>query len=392
MPNTQPQDSARSLVIVTPFYDGVGGVAIAVRQLAAQFRERGRHVVILTRGATASVVPDAHDAGVYRLQLRVPSATLRSWCAFLAYAPIILIRLRRFLAAHRADVVLIQFAAPWHFYFGLLRPGAPWRLFITFQGDDAHNAGGYEGLYRLFFRLLLRSADGVTGVSRSLVRKVRAAVPSATANMIVIPNGAPTASLDATVAEGDYAITVGLLQHRKGIDVLIRALGVLKRRGVYLRMLSVGPGEELEALRQLARLEAVDDRIVFAGEKSHSEVIELMRRSRFFVLASRAEGLPLVVVEAMMCGRPVVATNIDGIPDIVTHEVNGLLVEPEQESQLADALQRMDADATMRARYGAAARQVAEQFEWGHVAEQYLEFLDAPPGRYATRNQGTATA
>jgi len=391
MPDTRPQRSAGSLVIVTPFYDGVGGVAVAVRQLAAQFRERGRDVAILTRGASATVVPDANETGVYRLLLRVPSPTVRSWIAFLLYAPVILVRLRRFLAARRADTVLIQFAVPWHFYFGLLRPGAPWRLFITFQGDDAHNAGGYTGLYRLLFRLLLRSADGVTGVSTSLVRKVRAAVPSATANAIVIPNGAPTQAAGNGAAEEDYAITVGLLQYRKGIDVLIRALGVLKHRGVRLRMLIVGPGEELESLQALARREAVDDQVVFAGGKSHGEVLDLMRRSRFFVLASRAEGLPLVVVEAMMCGRPVVATNIDGVPEIVTHEVNGLLVEPEQEVQLADALQRMDADPALRARYGAAARRVAERFEWGHVAAQYLEFLDASPGRVANGTSGSAT-
>jgi len=353
-------------------------VAVAVRQLAAQFRGQGREVIILTRGTGSHIVPDRDDAGVYRLQFRVPSPTVRSWLAFFIYIPFILRRLGRFLAEHRADVVLVQYAAPWHFYLGRLRRrGAPWRLVLTFQGDDAHNAGGYTGLYRVLFDYLMRSADAVTGVSAALIRKVDAAVPFKGISTIVIPNGSPVPPPQDDVSEENYAITVGLLQHRKGIDVLIRALGVLKQRGTHLRVLVVGPGQELKALQSLARAEGVDDQVEFAGAKTHPEVLDLMRRSRFFVLASRAEGLPLVVVEAMMCGRPVVSTNVDGLPEIVSDGVTGLLVEPEQVVQLADAMERMNADADFRVRCGAAAQRIAaERFEWGQIAARYLEFLD----------------
>ena len=362
------------LVIVTPYYDGVGGVAVAVRQLANEFRSLGYEVLTLARGHTTGVVPDEIDSAVFRVRLRVPTDTIRSWVAFLLMAPITLLRLRSFLAAQRAQVVLVQYANPGHFYFGILRRFAPWRLFVTFQGDDAHNIGSCRRAYKSLYRVLLQSADGITGVSQSLLRKVRTAVPSASRHAAVIPNGAPrvAARSESAAVPRDYALTVGLLQHRKGIDILIRALGVLKRRGIRQRVLIVGMGQEREALGRLAEREDVTAEAVFAGEKSHADVLSLMQGGSFFVLASRAEGLPLVIVEAMMCGLPAVATNIDGIPEIVTHEENGLLVEAEQVEQLADAMQRIGRDQQLRERLGAAARRTAEGFEWRRIAERYL--------------------
>jgi glycosyltransferase involved in cell wall biosynthesis len=364
------------ILIVTPFYDGAGGVAVAARSLAGAFRAKGHPVRLLARGTTATVAPDDTEDGTYRVKLRMPYGSTRSWVAFLLISPITMLSLWVFLVRHRIRIVSVQYGAPWQFYFGVLRWFAAWKLFVTFQGSDAHSIGAGPFRDRVFYNILLRSADGVSAVAETLMRQVRAAVPRASAHTAIIPNGAPPASGLADSQE-DYAITVGLLIHRKGIDVLLRALAILQTRGIRQRLVVVGSGPEHAALLTLAKELAVDGAVEFVGEKAHADALSLIRRCRFFVLASRAEGLPLVVVEAMMSGRPVVATNVDGTPAIVKHDLTGLLVDPDNETQLADAMQRVIEDEALRQRLGEAARRSAVDFEWPRVAARYLDHFGA---------------
>jgi glycosyltransferase involved in cell wall biosynthesis len=371
-PNVAPKPS---ILIVTPFYEGAGGVAVAVRQLSQEFERAGHPVFILTRGPSVSV----RYAGqhVYRVRLRKPHLTLRSWGACLLFLPLTLFSLWRLVVHKRVGVVLIQYASPSHFYFGLLRKFSRARLFVTFQGSDAHSIVTRDRSELWCLNALLAAADGVTAVAGSLLAKVRATVPGMTGRVAIIPNGAPMMHSSPTMHSPpeDYAITVGLLIRRKGMDVLIKALALLRSRGVEQRLMIVGAGEEHDSLVALAREQRVDDLVVFAGVKPHDEVLKLIQRSRFFVLASRAEGLPLVVVEAMMCGRAVVATRVDGVPDIVTNGSTGLLVEPEVPEALADAMERLVSDAALRERLAKAGRRMAERFRWSEIAGQYMKFF-----------------
>ena len=364
----------QSILIVTPFYGGIGGVAVAVAQLSREFERAGHPVFILTRGPSARV---RYAGDVYRVRLKTPHHTLRSWVGCLLFLPVTFLSLWSFVIRKRVGVVLIQYASPAHFYFGLLRMFSPVKLFVTFQGSDAHRIVTRDRSELWCFNVLLRKADGVTAVAGSLLAKVRATVPRMTPRVGIIPNGAPAVPSSAATHSptADYAITVGLLIRRKGMDVLIKALALLRSRGIQQRLMIVGSGEEHDSLVALAREQRVDDLVVFAGEKTHDEVLELIRRSRFFVLASRAEGLPLVVVEAMMCGRAVIATSVDGVPDLVTNGSTGILVEPEVPEALADAMERLVSDAALRERLAKAGQRTAERFRWSDVAGQYISFF-----------------
>ena len=127
----------------------------------------------------------------------------------------------------------------------------------------------------------------------------------------LLPNGAP---LDVIVAaQGisfhadlppDYLLTAGHLIHRKGIDTVIAALQLAKDRGVVLQLVVAGDGPERENLMRQSHEQGVSDQIRFVGNQSQPEVLSLMRSCLFFVLASRAEGMPLVIAEAMASGKP----------------------------------------------------------------------------------------
>ena len=144
----------------------------------------------------------------------------------------------------------------------------------------------------------------------------------------------------------------------KGYDLLLRALALLDGRA-HLEIVGDGPRRgEYEAL---ARELGVEERVRFAGLRPKAELAERMRSSDLFVLASRFENNPCVVLEAMASGLPVVATRVGGLRELVD-ERSGLLAEPSDPESLAkrigealDRLDRFDRDESVRRareRYG----------------------------------------
>jgi glycosyltransferase involved in cell wall biosynthesis len=127
----------------------------------------------------------------------------------------------------------------------------------------------------------------------------------------------------------------------------------------------------------LAETLEVSEQINFVGNLPHDRVLEHMRECLFFALASRAEGLPLVLAEAMACGKAVVATNVDGVPEIVQDGCTGILVEPDDPHALAEALVKLSGDHHQRAALASRAReQAVRKFRWQAIAAQYLNVFE----------------
>ena len=124
--------------------------------------------------------------------------------------------------------------------------------------------------------------------------------------------------------EGMHVITVGRLSARKAHAVLVEAIAALRDEGAQVRLTVVGDGEERAALETLARELELDDRVTFAGAVAHDELADVLAAADVFCLPSVAEGLPVVLMEAMAMGLPVVAARIMGIPELVEDGVTGL--------------------------------------------------------------------
>ncbi len=153
---------------------------------------------------------------------------------------------------------------------------------------------------------------------------------------------------------------VATLRSWKGHRYLIKAIAQLPDKNIQL--LIVGDGPQHEALQRLIAELNLEDRVIMAGNQR--DVLPWLRAMDIFVLPSYAnEGVPQALVQAMLCGLPVVTTAVGGIPEAVSHEHTGLLVEPRDTHQLAQAIQRLLADGGLRATLGAAAeRHAREQF------------------------------
>jgi colanic acid/amylovoran biosynthesis glycosyltransferase len=177
-------------------------------------------------------------------------------------------------------------------------------------------------------------------------------------------------------------LCVGRLVADKGQRVLIDAIDRLRREGVDVRVTLAGDGPDRAELEERARALGVGDRIAFAGAVDPARARELYASADAFCLPSFAEGLPVVLMEAMAAGLPVVTTRIMGIPELVEHGVTGELVPPGRVDALADALSGLVDDPVRRRRYGVAGRAKVEakhdvRMSVDAIHDLYVRYLDA---------------
>lgn len=174
----------------------------------------------------------------------------------------------------------------------------------------------------------------------------------------VVYNGIDvTRDYEPSTPRPDGRIVVGVvcrLSREKAVDILLSAIALLDRT-VPFHFVMLGDGDQRLSLERQAHDLAIVDRIEFAGFVS--DVDAHMPDFDFVVLPSRSgEAMPLAVIEAFAAGRPVVATAVGGVPELVQPERTGLLVPPEDPAALAAAISRLLQDASLRQRLGAAAR------------------------------------
>ena len=153
---------------------------------------------------------------------------------------------------------------------------------------------------------------------------------------------------------------VGRLVRGKGHDNLLKAAAQLNGAGAKMKFLIVGDGLNRSALRARAEQLGLADKVVFAGYRADMPAV--MSALDVFALPSDcAEGLPMALIEAMAAGRAVVATRVGGVSEIVEHEASGMLVPSRDSSALAESLQRLIIDSSLRERLGAAAKRRTQQ-------------------------------
>ncbi|MFT4217169.1 MAG: glycosyltransferase [Micropruina sp.] len=174
----------------------------------------------------------------------------------------------------------------------------------------------------------------------------------------------PEIDLDAVREAGPPRLLfVGRLDKVKGVTVLFDAVAELATSGAKLELTLVGDGPQRAELEARAAALGIDGAVRFTGYQSQPAVQEHLRRCDVFVLPSFAEGVPVSLMEAMAQGKPVIATNVGGVTELVTDGVNGRVVIPGNVAALRDAIAELVADEQKRKRFGIAGRsRVAEEF------------------------------
>jgi colanic acid/amylovoran biosynthesis glycosyltransferase len=174
-------------------------------------------------------------------------------------------------------------------------------------------------------------------------------------------------------------ICVGTLHEVKGQRYLIEAAAELVRRGVDARLRFIGDGPDRPALERRAAELGLEHRVEFLGLRKRAEVVGLLGEADLLVApsvptaAGKREGLPVVLIEAMAAGVPVVASHLSGIPELVENDVTGLTVPPGDATALADAIGRLAADPALRDRLACAGRaRVEAEFDLDRNARRLI--------------------
>jgi glycosyltransferase involved in cell wall biosynthesis len=259
----------------------------------------------------------------------------------------------------------------------------------TFHG--IHPAG-YGRLYLRLERALARWSFAVVHVSESQAGEARALGLAPAGRTRVIVNGIDAALVRAVAERAPMSraalglrpdalvlATVARFDPVKRLEVLVRAVPLLVARVPEAQLLIVGDGPERDTLRALARTLAPGDGVVFAG--AIPDAARVLPVVDLYVTASRREGLPLAVLEAMACGLPVLATAAPGHVDAVEPEVTGRLVPLDDAPGLAAAAALLLRDPALRARMGRAGRERVERhFSRARVLAEIADLYRAAVG------------
>jgi glycosyltransferase involved in cell wall biosynthesis len=188
-----------------------------------------------------------------------------------------------------------------------------------------------------------------------------------------------------TTSSDNTILAVGRLVPKKGFDVLQSALASLKKEGVSFRCRIVGEGSERSALEAQRSLLGLEKEVHFDGALHRDQVLALMKTATLMALPcvvaedGNVDALPTVLLEALACGLPAVSTRVSGIPEIIDHEHNGLLCEPNDPAALTDHLRTLLQQPDLRQRMAVAGRRKAEtHFNLaGNVARLRQVFAEA---------------
>jgi len=249
---------------------------------------------------------------------------------------------------------------------------------VTGRGSDLNLIPRYP-LARSMIRWAAAQASGLVTVCAAL-RDDLAALGVAPGRVTVLRNGvdldafrrdpaAATVWRAKVPADGPVLASVGHLIPRKAHDLAIRALARLGRGGLII----AGSGPEAPALRRLAETLGVAGRVHFAGAVPHEALPGLYSAADLLVLASSREGWPNVLLESLACGTPVVATAVNGTPEVVRDPVAGRVVAERTPAALAEAVHAVITDPPAPA----AVRRYAEGFSWRATSRGQMALFES---------------
>lgn len=216
--------------------------------------------------------------------------------------------------------------------------------------------------------VLVQSETGRAGLLAELEHVAPDLVPAVNGKLSVIGNGVDIPAFSPLCPDGPV-LSVGRLVHDKGMDTVIDACASLGRP-----LVIAGRGPEENALK--ARAAEVGADVRFVGFVGRTAVSTLYRQASAVVLASRCEGLPNVVLEAMAHARPVVVTPVGGVPDLIDDGVNGVFVRPGDTEALTAKLKALAADPDRSQRLASAGYDSVHRFGWDRVLPQLEAVLD----------------
>lgn len=279
---------------------------------------------------------------------------------------------------NKYDLTHSFFTVPCGFISMLLKWEFGLPYIISLRGSDVPGySERFVGLYRWVTPTILKIWKGAAFViSNSQGLKELALKSESKKEIGVIYNGIDTHEFFPAEKKNSDLFTiicVSRVTPRKGIRFLIQAFKILSARYDNIRLLIVGDGNEKKSLEDLVQAIDIKEKVEFAGIVAHDKLLPYYQRADIFVLPSLNEGMSNVMLEALACGLPIVATNTGGTKELLTDGLNGLVVRMKDADDLADKIEKLILDGEKKKSMSMESRKLAEKMSWSVVASEYVQ-------------------
>lgn len=361
-------------VISIQLRSSLSGIGYYTRMLADGLVQHEHYVTLVV--PEPEVPPTVtSDWQVIPFRLKSSGSTHADW---LRMAPLIAREVKRLSTQHKFDLLYFtqardallcrhsSFDGPIvggvHDYYFADAPFSP----FGFRGDyvDWTRRWLYYQLVRLSEWVTYRRLDGLVFNSRGTQEKVAASYRLSNLEQTVcyygIQNG--TETILGKYHKEPIILFVGGNLERKGLPTLLRALPEILRQHPEYKLVVVGDYANRKHMVKMATAIGVQDRVLFVGYQTNDVVRIWHQRAKVFIMPSLMEGFGIVFLEAMRAGTPVIATRVGGIPEVVVHRENGLLVSPNKPEELAESCIRLLSDPDLYNRLALGARNTVHKY------------------------------
>lgn len=366
----------RVALVASSYHPHVGGVEEHVRNVAQELKARGRQVAVwsVDRGEHLGT-RQIDGIEVRYLPAPLPAQSLVSTVRFLIDLPSAVVKWLRAFRALRPNVIHVQCFGPNGIYAYALARVTRTPFIVSSHGEtfaDDHSVYQRSWLLRVGLTRAIRGAAAVTGCSEFVTKDLRERF--AAKNALAVPNGidvhATAAGDRPSEGREPLVFAVGRLEWIKGFDLLLRAFA-LASLPKDARLVIGGNGRALSDLKNLARELKIDDNVCFPGTLGRQAVAQYMADAALVVVPSRWEAFGIVVLEAWRAGAPLIATSQGGPVHLVTHGVDGLVVDPEETGALAAAISRVLLDEAAARRLGVHGQMSVKEYTWHRTVDKY---------------------
>jgi len=366
-----------------------GGAAALVAQWGEQFRVQGHQMDVCTIYLKGQFALDLERQGIpiYNLARR-------------KYDFRVVLPLARLIRSGRYDAVHAHLF-PTSLFVALASYLASGPRYI-FSEHNVANRRRKNPVFKLLDWFIYRRFSQIISVSKVVRDSLLLWLPGLREKVCVIQNSVDPEHFSAPrsqipylrrqmgIAPEEFVILyAGRLAPAKGPDILLQAISLLPANFGPIKVLIAGEGPLEKTLRDQAATSSVDGRVDFLGLRK--DIAHLLNLADLVVLPSRWEGLPMILLEAMAARRPVIATRVGGIPEVIQDGINGLLVDPEDPQALARTIVIALESPDLRRRLEVGARQtICTEYSVRHAVQSLFEIysMQAPTGGATERLKG----
>ncbi|HEU5294788.1 MAG TPA: glycosyltransferase family 4 protein [Burkholderiaceae bacterium] len=363
--------------VVVGLYDGIGRDA----------RLRPKLLVSSWGDLAPNEMADEAGRSIIKMRVRGPFAGSSRWSGLLRYLlslPRELLRIRALVRQYAVEVVNFHYIGSSDFTWVLAKRLGIFRgrVLLSMHGLDIRTLAALHGWQRRVWRWALMQADAVVACSEGLAEETVTAFDLPRSQVVTIHNGVDVEQLERVVtgtpapahAPGPALLNLGTFEHKKGHDVLLRAFRRVVERYPSAHLTIMGRSAETtqSTLALVDELELAAHTTI-RTDVPHAAALRALAQTDVFVLSSRNEAFSIALLEAGALGKPVVATNVCGVAELIRDGFTGVQVPPENVQALADGILRLLADRECAAGYGRRLRDLVQsRFTLEENSRSYL--------------------